>query len=68
VENSHICKNRGYAVRMEKSIVRKWIPRRGGTQTEVIRWTCPACGYSEIQVDTHGASISDAQMTALLAL
>lgn len=64
MENSHICKNRGYAVRMEKSIVRKWIPN----DPEVIRWTCPACGYSEIQVDTHGASISNARMTALLAL
>lgn len=68
MENSHICKNRGYAVRMEKRIVRRWIPRRRGTQTEVIRWTCPSCGHSQIQVDTHGASITDELMTGLLAL
>ena len=71
MENRHNCKNRGWAIRMEKDVVRTFIP---GTQEDVIaqdgviRWTCPACGWTGIQVDNHGAPVTAAQMAQLLAL
>ena len=59
------CDNRGYRIEMIKSVIRKWV---SGTQQDVARYTCPACGAAETVVDTHGTGITQAEMTALDAL
>jgi len=61
----HECKNRGFITRMKKSIVQKWI---SGVQQEVNRWICPCCGHTEVEVNTHGTSITSATMSQLQSL
>jgi len=61
----HNCRNRGFMTRMKKSIVQKWI---SGVQQEVNRLTCPCCGHTEVEVKTHGTSVTSTKMSQLQSL
>lgn len=59
------CDNKGFKVLMKKAIIKKWI---SGTQQDVARYTCPACGRATTVVDTHGTSVTQSVMNTLSAL
>jgi hypothetical protein len=52
------CVNRGRASQMRKEVLREL---KGGAQIEIIRYTCPACGFTKRVVDTHNDKIGVTQ-------
>ena len=53
------CANRGFPTRMKKTINQKMgSGETGYKMTEKITWTCPVCGYSKVQLDTHGTAVN----------
>lgn len=45
------CVNSGQAAPMQEVISTKM---QGGAAIEVLKYTCPRCGFSKTVVDTHG--------------
>lgn len=58
------CINTGQAAPMQEVISTKM---EGGVNIEVLKYTCPRCGFTKTVVDTHGKrNVTQAQYNAAL--
>ena len=59
------CEGTGVLPLMNGVIIQEFI---SGTQSEVIKYTCPYCGKIQTQVNTHGMVVSQAEMDSMMAM
>ena len=59
------CKGTGVHPQLKKDVLQVSVP---GVDPEVVKYTCPYCGYAEGVIDTRGATITEVEEATLKSM